>query len=67
MKITAEMIRRLQKDGEYRFEGLERDESKKVAEELVRAAMIEDRKNGVKSNFKTARTAFGHYFAIQIN
>ena len=67
MKITAEMIRRLQKDGEYRFEGLGREESRKAAEELAKAAMAEDRKYGIKSSFGTARTAFGYYFAAQIN
>lgn len=60
-------IRRLQKDGEYRFEGLSREESRKAATELARAAMKEDRRNGIESNFGIARDAFGFYFAAQTN
>lgn len=48
-----EEIRRLQKDGEYHFEGLSREESRKAAENLVQAAMREaarlpDTKNFLK-------------------
>jgi hypothetical protein len=68
MKTTnAEAIRRLQKDGEYRFTGLTRAESKKAATELARAAMKDDRKYGIESNFGIALDAFGYYFAAQIN
>ncbi|MCI8632536.1 MAG: hypothetical protein HFE64_03505 [Lachnospiraceae bacterium] len=62
-----EAIRRLQKDGEYRFEGLDRQESRKAAAKLAKAAMQEDRKYGIESNFGIARDAFGYYFAAQIN
>lgn len=62
-----EAIRRLQKDGECRFEGLSREESRKAATELARAAMRDDRKNGIESSFGIARDAFGYYFAAQIN
>ena len=49
MKITQkDAIRRLQKDGEYRFQGLSREESKKAAMELAKAAMKEDRKYGIE-------------------
>lgn len=34
MKDMKEAIRRLQKDGEYRFEGLGREESRKAAQGL---------------------------------
>ena len=54
-----EAIRRLQKDGEYRFEGLGREESRKEATTLAKAAMKEDRKNGIQSSFGIARDAFG--------
>jgi len=60
-----EDIRRLQKDGEYRFEGLSREESRKAAMELAEATMREDRRNGIQSTFGIARDGFGYYFAIQ--
>ena len=67
MKNTKEAIRSLQKNGEYRFEGLGREESRRAATELARAAMREDRKHGISSSFGIARDAFGYYFAAQIN
>lgn len=67
MKNMKEAVRRLQKDGEYRFEGLGREESRKAATELAKAAMKEDRKYGIESSFGIARDAFGYYFAAQIN
>ena len=67
MKNTKEAVRNLQKNGEYRFEGLGREESRRAATELAKAAMREDRKNGIESSFGIARDAFGHYFAAQIN
>ena len=67
MKNMKEAIRRLQKDGEYGFEGLGREESRKEATTLAKAAMKEDRKNGIQSSFGIARDAFGYYFAVQIN
>ena len=62
-----EQIRRLQKDGEYKFEGLTREESRKAAEKLAAAAMYDDRKNGINSRFGIARDVFGYYRAVQIN
>ena len=68
MKFSnKDAIRRLQKDGEYRFSGLSREESKAAATELAIAAMRDDRKNGIESGFGIARDAFGYYFAAQIN
>lgn len=67
MKNMNEAVRRLQKDGEYRFEGLGREESRRAAAELAKAAMKDDRKNGTQSSFGIARDAFGYYFAAQIN
>ena len=67
MKNTKEAIRSLQKNGEYRFEGLGREESRKAATRLARAAMEDDRKNDIESSFGIARDAFGYYFAAQIN
>ena len=49
------------------IEGLGREESRRAATELAKAAMREDRKNGIESSFGIARDAFGHYFAAQIN
>ena len=59
-----EKIRALQKNGEYRFEGLSREESKKAAEELARAAMRYDRKYGIRCKYGIARDAFGYYYAV---
>ena len=56
-------IRRLQKDGEYRFIGLSRSERKKAATELSKAAMEDDRRNGTESRFGIARDAFGYYYS----
>ena len=56
-------IRRLQKDGEYRFIGLSRSESKKAATELSKAAMEDDRRNGTESRFGIERDAFGYYYS----
>lgn len=67
MKNRNEAIRHLQKNGEYRFEGLGREESRRAATELAKAAMREDRKYGIESSFGISRDAFGYYFAAQIN
>lgn len=68
MKFTQkDAIRRLQKDGEYRFQGLSREESKKAATELAKATMKQDRKYGIESNYGIARDVFGYYFAKEIN
>ena len=48
-------IRRLQKDGEYRFIGLSRSESKKAATELSKAAMEDDRRNREPVRNRTGR------------
>lgn len=66
MKNMSEEIRSLQKNGEYRFEGFSREESRKAATDLAKAAMQEDRKYGIESNFGIARDAFGYYFVAQI-
>lgn len=65
MKNMKEAVRRLQKDGEYRFEGLGREESRRAATRLAKAAMEDDKKNGIESSFGIARDAFGYYFAAQ--
>lgn len=67
MKKYADEIRTLQKNGEFRFSGLTREESRTAATALARAAMKEDRKYGIESKFGIARDAFGYYFAAQIN
>ena len=67
MKNMKEAVRRLQKDGEYRFEGLGREESRRAAARLAKAAMEDDKKNGIESSFGIARDVFGYYFAAQIN
>lgn len=65
--VNKQAIRKLQKDGEYRFPGLNKDESKKAAKALVKAAMNADRENGIDSAFGIAKDAFGYYYAKQIN
>ena len=67
MKNMKEAVRRLQKDGEYRFEGLGREESRRDATELAKVAMREDRKYGIESSLGIAKDAVGYYFAAQIN
>ena len=67
MKNMKEAIRNLQKNGEYRFEGMSREESRRAATRLAKAAMEDDKKNGIESSFGIARDAFGYYFVAQIN
>jgi|LFRM01.1.fsa_nt_gb hypothetical protein len=60
MMTNNGILRRLVKDGEYRFEegteGNNREETRKKAEDLVKAAA----KAGY-TDFKVCRTAFGYY------
>ena len=42
---------------------MNRAESKKAATELSKAAMEEDRRNGIESRFGIARDAFGYYYS----
>ena len=64
--FIKEAIRRLQKDGEYKFSNLSREESRKAATELAKAVMEEDSENGIDSEFGITRDAFGYYSAVQI-
>lgn len=59
-------IRRLQKDGEYRFQGISREETKQAAVQLSIAAMNDDRANGIDSKFGIAQDAFGYYYSKAI-
>lgn len=59
-------IRRLQKDGEYKFEGLTREESRNRATKLAKAARRDDLKNGIDCKYGIARDAFGYYSAVVI-
>lgn len=61
-----ERIRRLQKEGEFRFEGLTREESRTEATKLAKAAKRDDLKNGVDCEYGIARDAFGYYKAVVI-
>ena len=57
MKFSnKDAIRRLQKDGEYRFSGLSREESKAAATELANAAMSDDRRNGIERASESQET-----------
>ena len=56
-------IRRLQQDGEPRFSGMSRAESKQAATELSTAAMEDDRRNGIESRFGIARDAIAYYYS----
>lgn len=64
---TKDKIRRLQKDGIFRFEGLTKEESRKAAARLAEKATAEDRKNGINCKFGIVRDVFGYYYAAQIN
>ena len=64
--IIKDAIRKLQKDGDFRFSVLTRAVSKTAVAELAEAAMNDDRSNGIESCFGVGRDAFGYYFAAQI-
>ena len=66
MKYTAEMIRRLQKEGEYKFEGLTREETRQASMKLAGYAMADDMLHGSTEGlvYGAARDAFGYYFAV---
>ena len=67
MTNLNEQIRTLQKTGEYRFEGMTREESRNAATNLAKKAKAFDRKYGVECNYRIARDAFGYYKAVVIN
>lgn len=62
-----EEIRRLQKEGSYKFDGLTREESKTAAVKLAKAAAKEDRKYGVDCTYGIARDVFGYYQTVIID
>lgn len=66
MKITMEMIRKLQKDGVFYFEGLTREETRMAAMKLAGYAMADDRQHGVDAGliYGAGRDVFGFYFAV---
>lgn len=64
--FSAEIIRELQKNGEYKFEGMTREESRRAAVQLSKEAMAEDEKNGIKSVFGIRRDAYGYYSAVSL-
>ena len=66
MKITLDMIRKLQKDGEFKFEGLTREETRLIAMKLAGYAMADDRQRGMDAGliYGAGRDAFGYYFAV---
>ena len=61
-----EKIRRFQKEGEFKFEGLTREESRNRATKLAKAARRDDLKNGIDCKYGIARDAFGYYSAVVI-
>ena len=69
IKISDEMIRQLQKQGEYKFynDCKTREESKKWAIVLATETMNYDRKYGVDSNFGIVRHSDGWYYSAQIS
>ena len=66
MKITMDDIRRLQKDGKFKFEGLTREQTRMAAMKLAAAAMADDRQHGVDADliYGASRDVFGYYFAV---
>ena len=62
-----EEIRRLQKEGELKFEGLTREESRAEATKLAKAAKKDDLANGIECEYGIARDAFGYYRAVVID
>lgn len=69
---TADMVRRLQKDGSFsflEFDGMTREESRAAATALAEAANAYDRKYGVVTNgltFKALLGAFGYHYAATV-
>jgi len=61
-----EEIRTLQKNGEFHFPKLNREESRKAAGELARLAMQYDRKHGIPCRYGIARDAFGYYYTVAV-
>lgn len=61
-----EEIRTLQKNGEFHFPKLNREESRKAAEALARLAMQYDRKHGIPCRYGVARDAFGYYYTAVV-
>ena len=57
----TEEIRKLQKEGTFKFEGLTREESRTEAAKLASEATDKSAAYGI------AKDAFGYYFAAQIN
>lgn len=68
MKSTInDTLRRLQKEGEYHFEGLTREESRAEAAKLAKKAIAYDKKWDIKAgSFGIARDGFGYYYTIAI-
>jgi len=66
MNVTLEMVRRLQKDGTFNFEGLTREQTRMAAMKLAGYAMADDRQHGVGAGlvYGAGRDVFGFYFAV---
>ena len=66
MKYTAEMFRKLQKDGEFKFEGLTREQTRQASMKLVGYAMADDMLHSFTDGlvYGAARDVFGYYYAV---
>ena len=66
MKYTDEMVRKLQKEGEYKFEGLTREQTRHASMKLAGYAMADDMLYGSTDGlvYGAARDAFGYYYAV---
>lgn len=66
MKVTLEMVHRLQKDGEFKFDGLTREQTRMAAMKLAGYAIADDRQHGVDAGliYGAGRDVFGFYFAV---
>ena len=56
----------MQKEGEFKFEGFSREESRARALKLAKAARKDDLKNGIDCQYGIARDVFGYYSAVVI-
>lgn len=61
-----EMVRELQKFGEFHFNGLSRKDSRRAAEKLVQAAMRYDNQYGINCSYGIVTDAFGYSYAVTL-
>ena len=59
-----EKIKILQKNGEFHFQGVTREDSRRQAEKLILSALHYDQKNGILCRYKIVQDDFGYYYVV---